>query len=342
MSVYQRMAWIPRLAVLSVLPLIAAAPTSGQETSVGGLFFGDYYGVVSHNNADVDGANGFWARRMYLTINSRLDTEWDSRVRFEAATAGDFETSRTMEPFLKDLWVRWRRGNKRIVIGLSSSPTWNLIESEWGYRPLEKTPLDLFKMGSSRDFGVSFQGSFNESRKVRYHVMLGNGSSTKTETNQGKKVMGALQFYPTDNLVFETYADFEDRPEDTNRNTFTATAIVKGDPGRVGFLAARQTRETTGGPDVDIDVFSIFGVLDASEKVNLVARWDRMNSPIPDGGGISYFRLNPTSEGNFFIAGVDVAVNERVHFIPNVKVVAYDDDGIDSDVFLNTTFYVRF
>lgn len=326
----------------STLLAIGTGRTSAQETSIGGLFFGDYYGVLSHHDTAVDGAHGFWARRMYLTINSKFNSKWDARVRFEAATPGDFSTSTTMQPFLKDLWVRWRRGNHRIVIGLSSSPTWNLIESQWGYRAVEKTPLDIFKMGSSRDFGIAFQGSLDESQKVRYHIMFGNGSSTKAETNKGKKVMGALQFYPTDNLILEAYADREDRASDEDRTTYTATAIARGERGRLGLLAARQVRRVPGEVEVKLDVFSVFAVLKANERVNLLARWDRMASPIPDGAKISYFRMDPTSQGNFFLAGVDIQLDDHVHLIPNLEFVSYDTAGLDSDIFLRTTFSVTF
>jgi hypothetical protein len=330
------------LVAVSALLTIGAEPVSTQETSVGGLFFGDFYGAVTHHDADLDGANGFWARRLSITFNSKFNSTWDTRVRFEAATPGKFETAETMNPFVKDLWVRWRKGNQSIVLGLSSSPTWNFVEGQWGYRFLEKTPLDLFKMGSSRDFGIAFKGSFDEGRKVRYHVMFGNGASTKAETNKGKKVMGALQFYPSDNLLLEVYADREDRADDKDRTTYTGTAIFKGERGRVGFLAARQVRDAPGTDDVNVDVFSVFGVLEVSETVNLVARWDRMAQPIPDGGKISYFRMDPTSKGNFFLAGLDITLDDNVHLTPNLEVVSYDEDGIGSDVFLKTTFYVTF
>jgi hypothetical protein len=331
--------WIP--AGLVAL-LLLARPALGQETSIKGLFFGDLYGVAAHHDSGVDGASGFWARRLYLTVNSKFDSKWDSRVRFEAATAGDFSTSRTMNPFLKDLWVRWRNGKHSILIGLSSSPTWSFLEGQWGYRFLEKTPMDLFKMGSSRDFGVAFKGRFDEAGKVRYHLMFGNGSSTKTETNKGKKVMGALQFYPNDHVSLEVYADREDRADDKDREAYTATAIVKGEKGRVGLLAARQVRMAPGEVDVNVDVFSAFGVLDVSPKVNLVARWDRMAKPIPDGAKISYFRMDPTSKGNFFLVGIDLKMQEHVHLVPNLGFVSYDDSGIDSDVFFKTTFSVTF
>ncbi len=326
MTKYKHIRWLTGLAALMIA---AWSPTElkGQETTIGGLFFGDYYRVASHHDSELDGANGFWARRMYLTVNTRFTSEWDARVRLEAGTPGDFETSGTMNPFIKDLYVRWRRGNHQILIGLSSSPTWNFIEGQWGYRALEKTPLDLLKMGSSRDFGVSAKGSLDEGQIVRYHLMFGNGSSTKTETNEGKKFMGALQFYATDNLIFEANADHESRGEGIDRTTFQAAAVGRGE---------------TGEDDVDVDVYSVFGVLDAGDRVNLVARWDRMATPIPDGAKISYFRMDPTSEGHFFLAGVDIMLDEHFHLIPNVEIVSYDADDLDSDVFLKTTFSVTF
>ena len=322
--------------------MVPAGPAAAQETSIRGLFFGDYYYVAGHHDADLKDANGFWARRMYLTVNSRLNDKWDARVRFEAATRGDFTTSATMDPFLKDLWVRYRTGRHRILIGLSSSPTWDHFEGEWGYRHLEKTPLDLFKMGSSRDFGVSVMGALDEAGKLSYHLMFGNGASTKTETNKGKKLMGALTFAPTDRVAFQVYADREDRAGDKDRTTYHANVVVKGERGRVGALVTRQTRNDPGGMDTDVDVFSVFGVLDASEKVSLIGRWDRMATPIPDGAKISYFRMSPDSKGNFFLLGLDLKVADRVSLIPNVEFVTYDDDALDTDVFLRTTFFVRF
>ena len=340
-----------RIGVRGILGAIALAflvvgsgpsQLSAQETSISGVFFGDYYYVASHHDEEVDGANGFWSRRMYLTVNSRFNSEWDARVRFEAATKGDFSTSSTMEPFLKDLYVRWRRGNHRILIGLSSSPTWSVLEGQWGYRDVEKTPMDLFKLGSSRDFGVAAQGSLDEAQRVRYHVMFGNGSSTKTETNKGKKIMGSLEFRPIDNLILQVGADREDRAGDEDRNSYTGAAILNGERGRVGLMGARQVRKAPGEDDVNVDVFSVFGVLNATERVNLLARYDRMATPIPDGAGISYFRMDPTSEGGFFLLGVDIAMTDNVHLIPNMEMVSYDDDALDSDIFLKTTFSIRF
>jgi hypothetical protein len=329
-------------ATLAAALLFTAGPVLSQETRISGLFFGDYYATVGHHDADVENTNGFWARRMYLTVDTKLDAGWDARVRFEANSPGDFESTGKMEPFLKDLWVRWNRGRHSILLGLSSSPTWDVPEKLWGYRDLEKTPLDLAKLGSSRDFGIAFKGAFDEAKKVEYHFMLGNGSATKGETNQGKKFAGAIIFHPTSKVTIHAYADHEDRTGPKNRNTLEIFGGINGEKGRVGLMWARQTREQASGPDLDIDVISGFAVLDASERVNLVVRVDRLLDPNPDGGKISYFGMDPTSESTFFLAGVDIELGKGVHLIPNLEFVTYDDASLDSDVFLKTTFSIKF
>jgi hypothetical protein len=67
-----------------------------------------------------------------------------------------------------------------------------------------------------------------------------------------------------------------------------------------------------------------------------------MIDPVPDGAKISYFSMDPTSKGNFFLLGLDLNVDDNVHLIPNLQLVTYADAAIDSDVFLKTTFSVTF
>ncbi|RMH14090.1 MAG: hypothetical protein D6701_11650 [Gemmatimonadetes bacterium] len=232
-----------------------------------------------------------------------------------------------------------------MFLGLSSTPTWDLVEGSWGYRAVEKTALDLYKYGSSRDFGVAAKGTFDEAGRVGYHVMVGNGSGTKGETNEGKKFMGALSLRPVDGLVLQVYGDFDDRPGATDRTTLQGFAAFEGERGRLGVQYAHQTREREGEADLELDVASVWGVVELSERVRALARWDRLIDPVPDGAKISYVSLDPTDQGNFVLLGLDVAVAERFHLIPNVEFVTYDeDDGTprDADVFLRTTFSITF
>jgi len=328
--------------------LLIAKNAHAQETSISGLFFGDYFATTSHHNDQIEGSNGFRYRRLYLNINTHFNSSWDSRVRFESNSPGNFTSSAKLEPFIKDLWVRWRRGRHSIIMGLSSTPTKATLESEWGYRSLEKTPLDLYKYGSSRDLGVAFKGSFDEGRKFRYHAMVGNGSGTKGEDNKGKKVAGALTLYPASNLVFEVEAEHEERPGDTDRRTLTGMAVIKGDRGKIGLMFARHFRESSGlnagmrSSYDKQDVFSAFGILRASPKINLVARWDRLLDQVPGGEKISYIPIAEDSKGNLILLGIDVGLHDNIHVIPNLEVVTYDEANIKSDVFFRTTLSVTF
>lgn len=317
-----------------------------ERLTISGLVFGDAYGVVSSHDDAIEGENGFWFRRIYLTFDMEVDDDVDFRLRFEGNSPGDFISDDNIEPFVKDAYLKWKLKNKDVYIGLSSTPTFTAFESFWGYRPVEKTPLDLQRIGSSRDTGVALKGRFNESGRFRYHVMLSNGSGVRGETSEGKKVMAALSFHPSDELFFEIYADTENRDGDTDRSTYQVSAGHSGERWRVGALYSRQHRETGTGTDLDLDIASVFGVLEVKEKITLLARVDRMFDPNPDGDRIAFIPFDPTARSTLVLLGVDFAVRERLSLIPNIEVVFYDtpgggpdpDDDLIARITLSATF----
>ena len=133
----------------------------------------------------------------------------------------------------------------------------------------------------------------------------------------------------------------DDREGDRDRTLPAAHATVRGELGRIGVMAARQVRSAPGAADVNVHVFSAFGVLKAGVRASLLARWDRMDTPIPDRDKIAYLRLAPTSAGHIFLVGLDLSLDARVHLVPNLEVVTYDDASLASDVLLRTTFSVN-
>ena len=72
------------------------------------------------------------------------------------------------------------------------------VESAWGYRHVEKTPADLYKLSGTRESGIGIKGELNS--RLKYHVMVGNGNGTSSEDNKGKKYMGALGLSLTDDI----------------------------------------------------------------------------------------------------------------------------------------------
>ena len=340
----------PTITPPQPVPEPAPAPAPSVEPwqdrfKVSGYVFGDAYAVLAHHDPEVEDQNGFWIRRGYLTFDARVADEWTARLRLEFNSPGDFETDAKLEPFVKDAYLAWKRDGQELTLGLASSPTFEFVEGFWGHRPVEKTPIDLYRMGSSRDLGVAYKGAADEG-KVFYHAMLGNGSGDRAETNEGKKVMAGLGFRPTDGLVAQVYADYEDRPGETDRSTLQAFAGWTGSRSRYGLQYAVQDREVEDAPDEDVAVASAFGVWQLTDQGALVLRYDRSFDGYSDADQIPYLRIAADTPFDLAILAWEQKLKHRISLIPNIEYVTYRDNGDakapDDDLYGRVTLYFEF
>ena len=336
---------LPVLILLSAVRVGAAA--AAEPGRISGYMFGDYYYIVADHRADIEDMNGFWFRRIYLAYDKELDDGLSTRLKLEMGSPGDFSTSEKMSPDIKDAYLKWTCGRTQVLFGISATPTWETVEKIWGYRAVEKTPVDLQKFGSSRDFGISVKGKLGRAGKVYYHAMFGNGSSNKSETNKQKKVMGSLGAWLTDNFIVEGYADFDGRPDHQNRATLQGFVAYKTDRARVGFQFMYQHRQMGAGePSLDMNIWSGFAAAQITGKVAVFGRVDIISDPNPDGAAIAYIPFDETAKATFIVGGLDFHLSSRLHVMPNVELVGYSavDDGPDpdTDVIPRVTVYYRF
>ncbi|MFC1724059.1 porin [candidate division KSB1 bacterium] len=319
---------------------------SQEKPKFSGYMFGDYYYVMKNHDGDLKGANGFRFRRIYFTFDRKISSEFKVRLRFEMASAGDFTTSGSLSAKAKDAYLEYAKGNNSIIFGISPTPTFGLIENVWGYRSVEKAPVDLYKLGPSRDFGLAFKGSFDPDNKFQYHIMFGNGSSSKPEVKKGKKLMTALSYHFNSGLVIEGYFDVEDKAQGKRRTTLQGFLGYKGQTFRSGFQYTVQSRRI--GPNTDdqkMKLVSIFGANKISEKVWIYFRFDKNYDPDPD-EKISYILISKKAKSNLIIAGFDFNAGKDVHIIPNIEAVFYQENESGykpgSDLIPRLTFYYKF
>ncbi len=335
-------------AVILVMVALASNVTAAEPGKISGYMFGDYYYVAANHRADIEDLNGFWFRRIYLAYDQKLDDGLSVRLRTEMSQPGDFSTSEKMTPDVKDAYLKWTTGNTQFLVGISSTPTWSVVEKIWGYRSVEKTPLDLQKFGSSRDFGISIKGKLGASGKIFYHAMFANGSSNKSETNKQKKVMGSLGAWLTDNLIVEGYADYDGRPDSKSRNTLQGLIAYKTKQARIGFQFDYQNRQMgVGEQDQSWTIWSAFAVAKIAGKTSVFARVDGISDPNPDGAKIAYIPFDPTAKATFIVGGLDFHISPRLHVMPNVEFVSYSvvnagDPEPDTDVIPRVTVYAKF
>lgn len=339
---------VTRCGVAAIATIFFLIPLSAQEKPAGkfsGYMFGDYYYVAANHDPSNEDLNGFWFRRIYFTYDHTLSEDFSVRLRLELGSPGDFTTSSKIEPFAKDAYLKWKLSRHQLLIGLSSTPTWSVVEKIWGYRSVEKTALDLQKFASSRDIGVALKGNLDQEKRVFYHLMFANGAGTGSETNKGKKVYGSLGFKPNDSIILEAYGDWEDRGDPT-RYTLQGFAAYQTEKARVGAQFAYQTRTAPNQPDENLEIVSVFGAAQLSENVEAFGRFDHMFDPAPS--GISYIPFDATAESsNFVLAGLSYSPGKNVYIMPNVEIVFYGEDEQtnetpDTDVIPRVTFFYRF
>lgn len=339
------------LIITCISTVTVDARQSAERGKISGLLYSDFYWVVNNHNEELEGNNGFWARRVYFTYDRDLSSAVTTRLRLEMNSPGDYTTSFKLEPYVKDLYVKWAMNdNHNLIAGISPTPTWGLIESLWGYRSVEKSPADLYKLGSSREFGLALQGQLGEARKVRYHAMVGNGSGTGGETNRWKKYMLSLAWWLNDNFVVEIYGDYTRLSDTHSRATAQGFAGYVSDKANLGAMYATQSRmeEVPGvGDNTDIlDLVSFFSNFSLNEKWTAIFRADHMFVPNPDGPSIDYIPFSDQAESTLLILGVGYEPISGLQLIPNIETVFYGEapDGTTpgSDLIFRTTLYYNF
>jgi len=315
------------------------------EGKFSGLMFGDYYYALAHHDATVENNNGFWLRRIYFTYDNTLTDKIAMRFRLEMNSPGDFKTSTTLIPFVKDAYLATKIGKHTLMLGLISTPLYDNLDEYWGYRPMEKTPIDLFKFGNSREFGLGLKGALDAKNKLTYTVVVGNGAGTKSETDRGKAVYGRLNFQPVPALFFELYADYTDMGNDSSVNILQAFAGVKGKWGRSGLNYGMRTAKQAG-TSSDLKFASLFAVFKVSPKLDIVGRFDRMLDANPNGSKIEYIPMAGNAKANVLLAGLGWSLSENVKVIPNIKYVFYDapesGDKPQADFYTYLTLYFKF
>ena len=329
-------------AAALILVFLASAVGAG-EGKISGYAFGDYYYVIAADDNVTKSAfggsmpkdagekqNGIQFRRIYFTYDKDIADEFSMRWRLEMNDAGP--GGGKMVPFVKHGYLKWKDGvgDADLYLGLSGTPTWGLSEKVWGYRSIEKTVLDVNKIGSSADLGVALKGG---SGKLAYHLMVGNGPGQSAENDNGKKLYGAVQLEPAEGTYLRGYVDYNMKPADQNELTLKGFAGLQKESFHGGVELFTRINKKAGalkkaGDDETISGASVFGALDLGEALAGFGRLDMVSN-------------NDTDTTDLLvIAGVDHEPADNVHLMPNLRVEL--PDGPDPSIQARVTFYYKF
>jgi len=339
------------LFVMTVIPLRVRAQFKPESGSIQGYMVNEYYYNLDHHDADIKDRHGFWFRRIYFTYNNKLSDTVKMRLRLEMNSTSDLFSSATLVPYVKDAYIDFKLSGSNLTVGIMGPPSYTKLEDIWGWRPLEKTPLDLYKWQSSRDMGVSLKGGKN----LLYHVMFANGSSNKSEINNGKKLYGALG-YQSGGLFVEAMAQFERAKDADDDIILQGFGAYSADWGRIGLQYAYRGYKAKDKDSLAYNILSAFAVYKFSETVEIIGRYD-MNfgegyKTKFSGSGIDYVPFANDHEFSFIIAALSWQVHKNVWLIPNFKFATYRENDLlkgnenyekpGNDIYGLLTLYFKF
>lgn len=331
-----------------------------------GLMFGDYYwyydrhqdGISISDSTPVEGQHGLWFRRIYFTYDFTYNEKLTTRFRLEANSNGDF-TGGDLTPYVKDAYLKWTyRGGQKLTFGIHPTLTFDWLDGFWGLRHIEKTPADLYRLDSSRDFGVTVDGA-TPVDGLTYAVQFGNESGNGSETQEGKILRVEGRYERHSGLALEGFYSLGTRPDDENRQTAQGIAGFRTGAGRVGgqYLWQQRRSGLDDVPHQTIAIWSGFGVWEfLPKKANLFLRADSvtghlddLETGLPGAEGIDYWLLSSQSPFTTWIVGAEWYLHPAVRLSPNLEMVRYADEpdpvnypGRRQDAQVRFTFFWTF
>jgi hypothetical protein len=362
------------LAVFLSTASAASAQATTQDTSApspypsgkfSGLMFGDYYAYdrwhqdqISETNTNhVQGQQGFWLRRLYFTYDLAFSEKFTTRFRLEANSNGQFENPGNLNPFIKDAYLKWTFTRKQMAtLGIQPSLTFDWFEGWYGLRHIEKTPADLYRLDSSRDFGFTVSGpTWAEGHS--YAAQFGNESGSGSETQEGKILRLSSRYERNPGIALEGFYSFSTRAAGEHRHTAQGIVGFRNAVARAGAQYLWQARKP--GPDdpnQKISVWSGFGVWERPNRADLFVRVDGVTGDLggvetglPGAEAIDYWLLSSQSPFTMWIAGGEWFLHPSVRLSPNLEFVRYGKDpdpvnfpGRRQDSILRLTFFWTF
>ncbi|HLP15487.1 MAG TPA: hypothetical protein VK470_04450 [Bacteroidota bacterium] len=337
--------------IVFVFTTMLCASAFAQEAPHGkfsGYMFGDYFynvqrdtSIALFKNTAVNGARdfqGFQLRRIYFTYDNEIAQAFTTRFRLESTTGS---------PIVKDAYLKWKNmfAGSDLYFGVQPTPAYDISESAWGYRSLEKTIMDLRGIVPSRDLGVSLRGKLTGDGSLNYWVMVGNNSGTNAETDKFKRYYVNFQIKPVANLQATLYADYAAQPAvndpasvtipkaTVSHSTMTTAVFVGyGMPDRYnlgveGFLSTTEHDfAKTGSSSLNARSamgISVFGSLNLSSDLSAVARFDLFNpntdSDAKDPLKVPASVVAASLARNYLIASLVWKADKNVSIMPNIQ-----------------------
>ena len=331
------------LALIAILAAVSAGLAQAEEGKLSGKVYFNYNHDFSDRGGSYNGqSNGFNFTRIYFGYDKDLDADFSIRFLMDVDNTKDDNGKSAWRPFMKNAYLSM---NCKLIpgskwyFGMVGMPFVSVPESHWGYRSLAQMATDKQGWGSTADLGVGWKGKWQDQFQIEFAVANGAGYKNP-EADMFKLIeLRPTAFLLEKALTLSAFLSYETQAADSNSFIFSALAGYEHQLFRIGgeYSMRSVSAATDGAEDVSGNNISLWGVFNATDKLNLLARYD-MYEPNAD---------VDADKSALIVAGLDFHPIKNVRFIPNVQIQTFeaDDDAntaaVDESKPINTA-YVTF
>ena len=150
----------------------------------------------------------------------------------------------------------------------------------WGYRYIDVTYQERFRMGMPADFGAQLDFKYKDKLINQFSVVNGEGPFRYQDMNGKFIYSNNIQYYPTDKITLKVYADYGQATDTgsvfADKSVLSGFAGYKIDRFRIGgeYTYVLNYEYTEG---TDYYGFSIYTGVVLNDYFQLLGRWDHLN-----------------------------------------------------------------
>ena len=248
--------------------------------------------------------------RGYIGYEYTFSPEFYAKVNVDVGSPNDLSPYSKLRryAYFKNAFLRYSHSRFEVEFGLIGLKQFKLQEKIWERRYLMKTLADEYKLGSSADLGMNIHYKFNALVDADFTIMNGEGYNSIQMDDVFKYGMGATVRFPQ-NLTSRVFYDFSHN----KINETTLLLFTSYDYKSKWNIAGEAIFRKNNGWEENHDIFgfSIFGKYNINPEYQLFARFDKIESNIPEGGTTPW---NLQSDGTALVAGI------QFHPIKNIKM----------------------
>jgi len=329
---------IPKMAFVC-LCWIALSTNVIAEEKLSGVVYFDY---TNNNGSDAAVSNEFELRRVYFTFEKKLTSDMKYKFQMDAGRLKHDDENEKIFAYIKKAYISWHAAVGDITLGIQGMNVFSVQEKTWGYRFIEKSPMDRHKFSSSADLGIGYANKWN--KNARYSVLYTNGSGYAAPEFDGYKKLSGLMLYGEPALTKHdgfnaglsiSYEPFDNEvsPGNVSKESRSVFSLFGGFAEGAVRVGVEFDNRMTGGTELTERIIGINANYDLTERASVFTYYDNFDG---DTGA------NLGSE-NYLILGSVYQIGDGLRIAPNVRLNWQGGTGSEeSTTVYNVNFEFRY